>query len=387
MIETPSYKADIEKMRRFISEDMDMESFGFLLIGIATRQMNELIKMAGLNTEVIDNAYYCLPYISQILKDDIRKLAEGKVSDKIRNKIEGWLEHLSDPNPGWYDESSFIDEKINGYPTIEEDEWLEFHGDSYETRVRRRLFEIQRGIVKLFIDEFQDCLTPMRLQLYNLYGPLFCSQHEYWSFCQEGGLNMVYNKLDNEEEAEEAAYFECEIQQIDLYRALSSGSTFTLRSDIYKGDKVKIGNLLVEELVRRFRDKMIFLWRSNQVKCGRSTSTFPKSDEFDIDAHLDDLRSYLVRKCHRARLTGSVEGFYYGAYNIIRWPKEYSWTDKCVFLYRLAGVCEYEKIPARLDFTNGRKRKEITGHIKRIILKLSEEDKNGTILRDVLTKQ
>lgn len=383
-----------------VSEDMDADAFIQTLIDMDRVEFWHKAEEAGIRIDLLREVGYEFDYLTDnmVWKASVyldKHLAGWPLSNKSRELL---VKMLTVFVPG-YDIKDIIDRAINysrysnEKATSLEDKFFEDHNDKYIKHY------IKPEVALLFINEFEDKLTPKRRELLNLYGTEFVALPEYKSFIHNrGALMIVHLHLDGEK----IDWFQSNLQMIAMYKMLRKGKSFTIQSNIIKAERVAIesnGTSMLANLIQRhfidlwnrMYDDVYYWYReiariSLRYFCEYTEHEYRWENEDDeIQYKLNLLEKWLKQKEQLYRNAPTNQAFYYSAYSLIKWPdkkmdgKKYNITDRCIFLYRLAHVCGFDKVGETLDLKRHETRKMITDRIKPMINKISKLDSNGEL--------
>lgn len=389
-----------------VSEEMDADAFVKTLMDMDKATFWRLAEEAGLRTDLLKK----VGYEYKILSDD----TGYKASRYLKKHLNGWpkSEKSVELMTKMYAATLHSTRVSRQVEWANEYRQSDFSLPSLDDLLSHSLEQsfIQAHVgecaLSLFIEEFRDDLTPVRRELLDLYGSSLITEKTYLSFLLNGGFRMVLNihlaqgGLNSlEEEAHHA---------LALCRFLRKDGNFSVQSDRLKGASISIGSdyvkVLLQEaimkLMNSFNDLIFHQWKE-EIKLldmygdladmghpgvGRYTPKLLEDEEL-LTGFLDVVSQWLKMTEANDKDIQDYEVFYYGAYSIIDWPDKYTWTDKCIFLYKLAHLCGFDQIHNVEDFTNGFARKEITDRIKRIIKKYATKDHDGELLKKLLRER
>lgn len=383
-----------------VSEDMDADAFVQTLIEIDRADFWRMAEKEGLRTDLLKE----VGYEFTMLTDKTGCLA----AKYLEKHLEGWP-----ASPKSIELMNKIYEASIRYSTVEGIIECAKKNDRVATcrknRVLGDLFKkmppteneirkyIDLDLVRYFILTFKDDLTPKRTTIYSQYGSVLVGCKPYTSFVDNGGFRMIKNLRDAMHYTEDKDGIQ---QLITVYRTLLNSNSFTLKSNIYKNEQAVIGTGCTDILIELIRNRLIksvnkmvdAINESNAKSYNRYT--FPtgtytsnyKAEDLDKDDSdlLNYLLSYLKSKDGLYTKIKDPKIFYYGAYSIIDWPEDWSETQKCIFLYRMAHLCGFDKIAQGCNIKDGPDRRPVKDRIQNIIESYSKKDQNGTLLKILL---
>lgn len=395
----PFPAAPVPKWNIPVSEDMDADAFVQTLIEIDRADFWRMAEKEGLRSDLLKE----VGYEFTLLTDKTGCLA----AKYLEKHLEGWPD-----SPKSIELMNKIYEASIRFSSVEGIIECAKKNDRVatcrENRILADLFEkmpdeneirayIDLDILRYFILSCKDDLKPKRTMVYSLYGSVLVGCKPYTSFVDNGGFRMIKHLRD-------AMHYTADkdgIQQlITVYRTFLNSNSFTLKSNIYKDERAVIGAGCTNTLIELIRNRLIksvnkmvdaineAKWKSYD-RYTFETETFSSNYEpEDLDKDNSDLLNYLLSYLKSEdKLYTEIKDpkiFYYGAYSIIDWPEDWSETQKCIFLYRMAHLCGFDKIARDCNLSKGPDQRPIKDRIKNIIKGYTKKDKDRKLLRILL---
>ena len=383
-----------------VSEDMDADAFIQTLIDMERTEFWQKAEEAGIRTDLLREVGYEFDYLTDNMVWNASLYLDKHLSGwPLSNKSRELLVKMLTAFVPYYDIKEVIARAINysryskEKATSLEEKFFDDHNDKHLK------IHLKPEVALLFINEFEDELTSKRRELLNLYGADFVALPEYKSFIHNRGALMIAHLRINEGKAD---WFQSKLQMMAMYKMLCKGKSFTIQSNIIKAERAAIESNTASMLAKLIQEHFTDLWNkmyddvnywyreiariSLRCSCEYTEHEYHwRSEDDEIQDKLNRLEKWLKEKEQLYRNTPTNQAFYYSAYSLIKWPdkkidgKKYNITDRCIFLYRLAHVCGFDKVGETLDLKRHETRKMITDRIKPMIHKISKIDTNGEL--------
>lgn len=383
-----------------VSEDMDADAFIQTLIDMERTEFWQKAEEAGIRTDLLREVGYEFDYLTDNMVWNASLYLDKHLSGwPLSSKSRELLVKMLTAFVPYYDIKEVIARAINysryskEKATSLEEKFFDDHNDKHLK------IHLKPEVALLFINEFEDELTSKRREILNLYGADFVALPEYKSFIHNRGALMIAHLRINEGKAD---WFESNVQMMAMYKMLYKGKSFTIQSNIIKAERVAIESNTASMIAKLIQEHFTDLWNkmyddenywyreiariSLRCSCEYTEHEYHwRNEDDEIQDKLNRLEKWLKKKEQLYRNAPTNQAFYYSAYSLIKWPdkkidgKKYNITDRCIFLYRLAHVCGFDKVGETLDLKRHETRKMITDRIKPMIHKISKIDTNGEL--------
>ena len=356
---------------------------------------------AGIDVDLLEKSGYEYNGLSELALIELEALVGIDIAQKIRNLII---------------KIDFNQERDFKYVLYLYLDGNEAAKEYYSEDVLTQVLEYQKyahheeresllNLTALFIDEFKDDKTEARKDVLKKYDGRFIDLPELTSFLGKRSDVVWYrgDMLDSQYE-HSLKKSEALLELVSLYKLISDGDEFQIKSAKIQHHKMTIKGMAVEILqdaiayalkLHHDTDSIFSLdvnLEEDDENEGIDTINEPKIDtdmsKFVKLAEMEDAKRYLkkISKNIESDIKGylgekDLRLFYYLADNAIKWPKGIIQTDRYIFLYKLASNFGYVTLSELDDLENAYIRKEITARIKNQIKYYEKEDPDKEILK------
>ena len=257
---------------------------------------------------------------------------------------------------------------------------LRFHDNKLRNKRERLL-----NLIELFIDEFEDDKTNARKEVFEKYGGRFISISELDTFLLYRD-DIAWYKGDtfDSDYAEDIQHMKALRDLAPLYRLISEGGEFQIRSTKYNHQKFTINNESSKILAQAIALALKIHNETDPTLTPGAdiNKTYSRADLICAGANneVDSIEESINSSIDIYEDESKLDLFYYLADNAIKWSNDITLTQRYLFLYRLAKFFNHIPAPEYDSSIIIDSRKEIVEAIKYRIKQFKKKDKDGELL-------